>query len=69
VRKIIVAPAASAMLAATKRPWVWKIGSAWISRSASVKRQASRSATQFEARLPWVSTAPLDRPVVPEASS
>ena len=53
-------------LVATKRPWVWKIGSAWISTSSAVKRQASISARVFETRLPWVSIAPLERPVVPE---
>ena len=59
-------PAISVMLVATNRPWVWKIGSACSSRSSAVKRQASRSVAALEARLPWLSMAPLDRPVVPE---
>ena len=29
------------MLVATNSPWVWKIGSAWISTSSAVKRQVS----------------------------
>lgn len=60
------APAVRVMFAATKSPWMWKIGSAWISRSSAVNSQASSSARQLEARLPWESTAPLERPVVPE---
>ena len=62
----MVAPAASTTLLATNRPWVWKIGKACSSTSSAVNRQASRRATALEARLRWVSIAPLDRPVVPE---
>ena len=65
-RKISELPAISVTLVATNRPWVWKIGRACSSRSSAVKRQASRSAWAFEARLPWLSMAPLERPVVPE---
>jgi hypothetical protein len=54
------------MLSATKRPWVWKSGRAWISTSSAVKPQASSSACVFDQRLSWVSIAPFDRPVVPE---
>ena len=65
-RKTSAAPEARATLVATKRPCVWKIGRAWISRSWAVKRQTSRSASALEARLAWLSMAPLERPVVPE---
>ncbi len=65
-RKISEPPAISVMLVATNRPWVWKIGSACSSRSSAVNRQVSRRASAFEARLPWLSMAPLERPVVPE---
>ena len=65
-RKIIEAPAISVTLVATNRPWVWKIGSACSSRSSGVNRQTSRSISAFDARLPWLSMAPLERPVVPD---
>ena len=52
-RKIIDAPENSVTLVATKSPWVWKIGSAWISTSSAVKRQVSIRARAFETRLPW----------------
>jgi hypothetical protein len=65
-RKMSEPPAARVTLVATNRPWVWKIGSAWSSRSSAVKRHASRKVSAFEARLPWLSMAPLERPVVPE---
>ena len=65
----ILAPARSAPCEATKRPWTWKIGSAWTSTSppSSGERQCQYvfSVSAFESRLPWVSIAPLLRPVVP----
>ena len=64
--KIIVAPESSATLTATKRPCVWKTGSAWIRRSAAVNRQHSTSVRAFEERFSWLSIAPFERPVVPE---
>ena len=64
--KIIVAPDKSATLAAAKRPWAWKTGSAWISRSSEVKRQQSIRVSAFDDRFLWVSIAPLERPVVPD---
>ena len=65
-RKSIAPPVSSATLVATKRPWVWKIGSACSSTSASVKRQYSASTSAFDSRFSWLSIAPFDRPVVPE---
>ena len=59
-------PASSVMLVATKRPCVWKIGSAWSKASAAVKRQIAVSALALDLRFSWVSIAPLERPVVPE---
>ncbi|MNL61334.1 hypothetical protein D3C87_1852410 [compost metagenome] len=51
---------------ATNRPWVWKIGKAWISLSELSKRQYPQSVRALDRRLSWVSIAPLERPVVPE---
>ena len=51
---------------ATKRPWVWKIGSAWISTSSGRKPQAACRVLTFDHRLSLVSIAPFERPVVPE---
>jgi hypothetical protein len=65
-RKIIDPPASKVTLVATNRPWVWKMGRAWSSRSRAVNRHASRNVSALEARLPWVSIAPLERPVVPD---
>ena len=65
-RKIIAPPESSITFEATKRPWVWKIGSACNSLSASVKRQTSVRTRAFDRRLPWLSIAPFERPVVPE---
>ena len=59
-------PLASTVLVATNRPCVWNTGRAWISTSSAVKRQKSTRVRAFEARLSWVSMAPLERPVVPE---
>ena len=57
---------ASIVLVATKRPWVWKIGSAWISTSSSVKRQSLGQRPGVREQVAWVSIAPFERPVVPE---
>ena len=62
----IDAPETSAILVATNRPWVWKIGSACSRRSSLVKRQTSFNVSALEARLPWLSMAPFERPVVPD---
>ena len=59
-------PAVSVTLIATNSPWLWKIGRAWSKRSSAVKRQTSLSVTALDSRLPWLSIAPLERPVVPE---
>ena len=62
----IFEPFSSAPWLATNRPWTWKIGSAWISTSPSRQSQKSFSTCAFDSRLPWLSIAPLLRPVVPE---
>ena len=59
-------PATSTVFVATKSPWVWKIGSAWMRTSSGVKRQVAASVAAFDARLSCVSIAPFERPVVPE---
>ncbi len=65
-RNSIVPPDTSTVLVATKSPWVWNTGSAWISTSSGVKRQYALSVRAFEARFSWESIAPFERPVVPE---
>ena len=64
--KIIVVPDKSATLAVAKRPWAWKTGSAWMSRSPEVNRQQSIRVSAFDDRFLLVSIAPLLRPVVPD---
>jgi hypothetical protein len=65
-RKIIDPPARSVMFVATNSPWVWKIGSACNRTSLPVKRQVSARTSALDRRLPCVSIAPFERPVVPE---
>ena len=62
----MLAPAIKVTLQATNKPWVWKIGSAWISRSSALKCQALARVSALEARFLCVSMAPLERPVVPD---
>ena len=65
-QKIIRPWAASVMLVATNKPWVWKTGRACSRTSLAVKRQQTFSACALEIRFPWVNIAPFERPVVPE---
>jgi hypothetical protein len=62
----MLAPAISVTLVATNSPCAWKIGSAWMSTSSSVKRHVATSASALALRLPWLSIAPFERPVVPD---
>ena len=43
----------------------WNIGSTHMTRSLSVKSNASRQDSTLKSRLCWVSITPLGRPVVP----
>ena len=52
--------------AAKERPWMWNSGRTLTVTSSGVTRQQSRRARRLEARLAWVWTTPLGRPVVPE---
>ena len=65
-RRSSTTPAISVTLVATNSPWVWKIGRAWSRTSSPVNRQTSASVRALDARLSWLSMAPLERPVVPE---
>ncbi len=49
-----------------KQPWTWKIGRAWSSTSSGENPQISCRASALAIRFPWLSIAPLERPVVPE---
>lgn len=51
-------------LVATKSQWVWKAGRACSSTSAAVNCQRSFNARALAIRLPRVSTAPLERPLL-----
>ena len=64
--RISEAPEARTTLVATNSPWVWKIGSAWISTSSLVNCQWLASVTALARRFAWESIAPFERPVVPE---
>lgn len=58
-------PLARAQCEATNRPWAWKSGRAWSTTSSGPKPQTCRRVAALEARLRWLSMAPLGRPVVP----
>ena len=67
--QIILLPLSSAPCTATNRPCTWNSGSAWISTSppSEAERQPHSicSTRALLSRLPWLSIAPLLRPVVP----
>ena len=63
--QIIRLPLSSAPWEATKSPCTWKIGNAWINTSPSCQRQKVFKVVALLSRLPWLSIAPLLRPVVP----
>ncbi|MCY1552441.1 hypothetical protein D9M68_888370 [compost metagenome] len=65
-RKIILLPLSSAPCEATNRPCTWNSGSACKRTSPFCQCQYSCNALAFDARFPWLSMAPLLRPVVPE---
>ncbi len=60
------APAQSAQRSALTMPWVWWSGRTWRMRSSARQPQASTRVSTCAARLAWVVTTPLGRPVVPE---
>ena len=60
------APANSVPYTPTHRPWAWKTGRQWTSRSSGVQRQAILTASVAANRFRWLSTAPLGAPVVPD---
>ncbi len=64
-RKSTRPPAISEPFKPAPKPWTWNSGSVSSSVSAFVQRQASPSCSPIATRLPWPSTAPLLRPVVP----
>ena len=47
-------------------PAVWNNGAETRARSSAITSWSTRTLTAFHVRLPWVSIAPLGRPVVPE---
>ena len=59
------APASSVPFNPAPSPCTWKSGSVSSSVSSAVQCHASFSAAAIATRLPWVSIAPFERPVVP----
>ncbi len=45
---------------------MWNNGAETRARSSAIRSVSTRTLIAFQARLPWVSMAPLGRPVVPE---
>ena len=62
----IYVPAVNEASAAATSPWMWNSGRASTRRSSGTHRQARWRASALARRLPWLSTAPLGAPVVPE---
>ena len=59
-------PLSSVMSVVTLSPPMWKRGAQTRVMSSSSVSKASAALMLFQSRLPWVSMAPLGRPVVPE---
>jgi hypothetical protein len=59
-------PRSSAGFTVPLSPPMWNSGASASVRSTGVKSRPSAWLTAFHVMLPWVSTAPLGRPVVPE---